>query len=346
MEYENQDLGLIEHCDSFDNQLDYFFYSYEFDKFVNKRGKEIKIKQFLKDIKPLKNFIKCMPKNKGRDLEAIKNIINSMPSDFEIDKNNLLGKKKKREGINKQCGNFMELYSKSEKKILTLSSKGNEDYDKNLKNSKLAFFNEYKDILDKSKNKQKEKKANNKNDKGQKEGTNDIKNETINTDKKEDNEITVEQTNETSGDNKDKKMDNENDVKVIKKIVDNYLNDIVGFNEESMRYNFNKKYDEMLSDFFRINTNNKKYPSIFGCITKINILGNILEFPFYYLIINTNDITDKLLIFKKEEVFEVYDFKKKENKTSEEFKILFISLIQNEFYENHYVIACSFDIDK
>ena len=48
MEYENQDLGLIEHCDSFDNQLDYFFYSYESDKFVNKRGKEIKIKKFYK----------------------------------------------------------------------------------------------------------------------------------------------------------------------------------------------------------------------------------------------------------------------------------------------------------
>ena len=46
MEYENQDLGLIEHCESFDNQLDYFFYSYEYDKFVNKRGKEIKINQF------------------------------------------------------------------------------------------------------------------------------------------------------------------------------------------------------------------------------------------------------------------------------------------------------------
>ena len=102
----------------------------------------------------------------------------------------------------------------------------------------------------------------------------------------------------------------------------------------------------MLRDFFRINTNNKKYPSIFGCITKIYILANLLEFPFNYLIINTNDITDKLLIFKKKRVFEVYDFKKKENKTSEEFKKLFISLMKNEFYENHYVIACSFDIDK
>ena len=342
MEYENQDLGLIEHCESFDNQLDYFFYSYEYDKFVNKRGKEIKINQFLKDIKPLKNIIKCMPKNKGRDLETIKNIINSMPSDFDIDKKSLIGRKKKREEVNKKCGNFMELYSKNEKKIFTLSSKGKKDYDNNLKNNKLAFFSEYNYILDKSKNKKKEIKTNDKNDKGQKEGSKDIKNENINTDKKEN----AEQTNETSGDIKDKKMNDEKDSKVIGTIMDNYLKDIVDFNKESNRYNFNQKYDEMLRDFFKINTNEKKYPSIFGCITKIYILANILEFPFYYLIINTNDIDDKLLIFKRKEVFEVYDFKKKKNKTYEEFKILFISLIQNEFYENHYVIACSFDIDK
>jgi hypothetical protein len=115
MEYENQDSGLIEHCNSFENQLNYFFYSYEEDKFVNKRGKEIKIKQFLKDIKPLQNYIICMPKNKGRDLEAIKDIIDNIPSDMELNENNLLGKKTNREEI-KDFGNFMELYSKNEKK--------------------------------------------------------------------------------------------------------------------------------------------------------------------------------------------------------------------------------------
>ena len=166
-----------------------------------------------------------MPKNKGRDLEAIKNIINSMPSDFEIDKKDLLGRKKKRERINKQCGNFMELYSKNENKILTLSSKDNKDYDNSLKNNKSIFFNEYKDILDKLINKQKEKETNNKNDEGQQEGTNDIKNETINTDKKEDNEMIAKQTNETSGGNKDKKKNVEKEA--LEKIVDNYLNDIL-----------------------------------------------------------------------------------------------------------------------
>jgi hypothetical protein len=155
MEYENQDSGLIEHCNSFENQLNYFFYSYEEDKFVNKRGKEIKIKQFLKDIKPLQNYIICMPKNKGRDLEAIKDIIDNIPSDMELNENNLLGKKTNREEI-KDFGNFMELYSKNEKKILTLTSK-EKNHDKTLKANRIKFFSRYTDILDKSKNKQEDK---------------------------------------------------------------------------------------------------------------------------------------------------------------------------------------------
>ena len=155
MEYENQDSGLIEHCNSFENQLNYFFYSYEEDKFVNKRGKEIKIKQFLKDIKPLQNYIICMPKNKGRDLEAIKDIIDNIPSDMELNENNLLGKKTNREEI-KDFGNFMELYSKNEKKILTLTSK-EKNHDETLKANRIKFFSRYTDILDKSKNKQENK---------------------------------------------------------------------------------------------------------------------------------------------------------------------------------------------
>ena len=155
MEYENQDSGLIEHCNSFENQLNYFFYSYEEDKFVNKRGKEIKIKQFLKDIIPLQNYIICMPKNKGRDLEAIKDIIDNIPSDMELNENNLLGKKTNREEI-KDFGNFMELYSKNEKKILTLTSK-EKNHDKTLKANRIKFFSRYTDVLDKSKIKQEDK---------------------------------------------------------------------------------------------------------------------------------------------------------------------------------------------
>ena len=340
MEYENQDLELIEHCNIFENQLNYFFYSYEKDKFVNKKGKEIKIKRFLKDIKPLKNYMICMPQNKGRDLEAIKNIIDNIPSDMQLNENNLLGKKKYREEINKDYGNFMEIYTKNEKRILTLSSK-EKNHDEILKKNRITFFSYYTDILDKSKNSQKEKISACKKDKRRNDEKKEIKNKTIKITKKEDNEKMTEQANKIIVDNQDKKND-ESDSMNAKNIIDNYLNDIISYNKDKSRYDFTQEYNKMLIDFFKINTENKIYSSLFNNITEINILANPLEFPFYYLIINKSDITDKFIIYKKQEIFEVYDFKNKRNKTSEEFKILFISMIQNEFYENHYVIVCAF----
>ena len=148
--------------------------------------------------------------------------------------------------------------------------------------------------------------------------------------------------NKLSSDNNDKKNDEESYDINVKNIIDNYLNDIISYNKEKSRYDFTQEYNKMLIDFFKINTENKIYSSLFNNITEINILSNLLEFPFYYLIINKRNTTDKFIILKKQGIFEVYDFKNKRNKTNEEFKILFILMIQNEFYENHYVIVCAF----
>ena len=244
---------------------------------------------------------------------------------MELNEKNLLAKKKKREETNNKYDNFIELYSKNEKAIKTLSSK-EKNYRETLKKNKSIFFNQYGDILSKSKNKPKEKKQIDKIDNSQKDQ------------KKEDNENTTEQENKTNDNNKDKN----NDDNIATDIKDNPLKDIISYDKKSNSYYFTEKYDEMLIDFFKTNTNSQKYSSLFNDIMQIDILANILEFPFYYLIIDKSNINDKLIFFKKNEIFEVYDFKNKRNKTDNEFKFLFISLIQKEFYENHYIIVCSF----
>ena len=331
MEYENQDLGLIEHCKSIENQLNFFFYSYEKDKFVNRRGKEIKIAKYLKEIKPLKNIINCMPKNKGRNLDAIKKIIDNVPSDLELNENNLLGKKIKRKENNKNYGNFMELYSKNEKKIFTLSSK-EKNHDEILKNNKLLFFNQFNDVLNKSKenkNEEKEHEITTKKEMNIEMEDKKIKNE----EKISEKSVNVDNNAKNSAKNKALK---------IKNILDNYLKDILIYNPKKARYDFTDQYNIQILDFFKINTDNQKYSSLFNDIMDINILANPLEFPFYYLLVNKRDKDDKLIVFKRKENFQIYDLKKKQNKTNGEFKNLVVSMIQNELYEYYYVIVCAF----
>ena len=65
--FEDKDKSLMEYCNKIENKLDYIFYSIEKNDFVNEYGNKIRIKNYVKDMKNIKQYLDFFPKNENRD---------------------------------------------------------------------------------------------------------------------------------------------------------------------------------------------------------------------------------------------------------------------------------------
>ena len=145
LEYEKQDQSLIRFCESIENQIEYFFYSIEKNKFVNRNGEEIHIKNFISEIRVTKNVIQYINKNKERNENFFKQIISGLPVEYDIEKGNIfLTRKTKRneENINyKTEDNFLCFYDSDESIIIPKDIKLKKTaYEEKMKKKKKIFF--------------------------------------------------------------------------------------------------------------------------------------------------------------------------------------------------------------
>ena len=337
LEYENPDNSLIKFCEQIENQLNYIFYSLQQNKFVNKKGKEISIKNYLHNIQPMKNYISFIPKNNERNIEQIKSSLYNLADNLSINENNFLSKKRRNDKSeilsSNQKNNFISFFDKNNKQIYpnNLEKNKHTKYNDENKKNKENFFNSFKKMEKEELKQEKEL------------DTNDI----ITTFEEKNSEINNKEI-------KNKEMNEEQIINYYK------LSDIFTYNVSFSKCYFTKQFNEELNDhIFKIINNksdNKKYSSIFVSISKLSILNNTFLFPFYFLAISKS---------KKEKYIILKDSRKDNDKNEDSGKLIIYSinlkrkldykeyyefineLIEQEnFHKNYLLILCGFNEEE
>ena len=248
--FEDKDTNLMKFCNKLENKLDYIFYSIERNEFLNEKGKKIKIKNYIKDLKNMKNYLLCFPKNDDRDEKELNYLISNIPTHLDVISNkSFLSHKVKRDINNEEnkIENFIEFYDKNNSLI-------SNNKNKNKKQLRIKFFNKYNDILTKRNKKSKNSKKSNIKNQDEEDiyDKYDLKYEEENDDNK-DKDCKASQSKiidleeyeniETEEDKNEEKDIRKNEGK---KLIKNYLNEeMISSNEDIYSgYEFSKNYNE------------------------------------------------------------------------------------------------------
>lgn len=294
LEYEKQDKSLITFCESIENQISYIFYSLENNKFVNRNGVEIRISKYITDIRPYKNVIQYINTNKERNEKFLKQMISEIPNELDVEKGNkFLTKKRnkdKEKKFYKKTKNFLCFYDSDDNLIL------NKDINKT---SKTNYENEIKE------NKQKF-----------------FDNFIVEVEEKDNNEI----------------YENQSDLESKDKNKEELIKDIVCKDRHTKEFSleYNKKIKNIILKMFSGNKeiiktlNDKNIISYYSGIYEINILNNLINFPFYYLYRNKETKDTKIFI--------------KDNNIAKMFNYVDENEIKGDDYENE--INSMMDVEK
>ena len=294
LEYEKQDKSLITFCELIENQISYIFYSLENNKFVNRNGVEIRISKYITDIRPYKNIIQYINTNKERNEKFLKQMISEIPNELDVEKGNkFLTKKRnkdKEKKFYKKTKNFLCFYDSDDNLIL------NKDINKT---SKTNYENEIKE------NKQKF-----------------FDNFIVEVEEKDNNEI----------------YENQSDLESKDKNKEELIKDIVCKDRHTKEFSleYNKKIKNIILKMFSGNKeiiktlNDKNIISYYSGIYEINILNNLINFPFYYLYRNKETKDTKIFI--------------KDNNIAKMFNYVDENEIKGDDYENE--INSMMDVEK
>ena len=294
LEYEKQDKSLITFCELIENQISYIFYSLENNKFVNRNGVEIRISKYITDIRPYKNVIQYINTNKERNEKFLKQMISEIPNELDVEKGNkFLTKKRnkdKEKKFYKKTKNFLCFYDSDDNLIL------NKDINKT---SKTNYENEIKE------NKQKF-----------------FDNFIVEVEEKDNNEI----------------YENQSDLESKDKNKEELIKDIVCKDRHTKEFSleYNKKIKNIILKMFSGNKeiiktlNDKNIISYYSGIYEINILNNLINFPFYYLYRNKETKDTKIFI--------------KDNNIAKMFNYVDENEIKGDDYENE--INSMMDVEK
>jgi len=294
LEYEKQDKSLITFCELIENQISYIFYSLENNKFVNRNGVEIRISKYITDIRPYKNVIQYINTNKERNEKFLKQMISEIPNELDVEKGNkFLTKKRnkdKEKKFYKKTKNFLCFYDSDDNLIL------NKDINKT---SKTNYENEIKE------NKKKF-----------------FDNFIVEVEEKDNNEI----------------YENQSDLESKDKNKEELIKDIVCKDGHTKEFSleYNKKIKNIILKMFSGNKeiiktlNDKIIISYYSGIYEINILNNLINFPFYYLYRNKETKDTKIFI--------------KDNNIAKMFNYVDENEIKGDDYENE--INSMMDVEK
>ena len=294
LEYEKQDKSLITFCELIENQISYIFYSLENNKFVNRNGVEIRISKYITDIRSYKNVIQYINTNKERNEKFLKQMISEIPNELDVEKGNkFLTKKRnkdKEKKFYKKTKNFLCFYDSDDNLIL------NKDINKT---SKTNYENEIKE------NKQKF-----------------FDNFIVEVEEKDNNEI----------------YENQSDLESKDKNKEELIKDIVCKDRHTKEFSleYNKKIKNIILKMFSGNKeiiktlNDKNIISYYSGIYEINILNNLINFPFYYLYRNKETKDTKIFI--------------KDNNIAKMFNYVDENEIKGDDYENE--INSMMDVEK
>ena len=309
LEYEKKDNSLMTFCELIENQISYIFYSLENNKFVNINGEEVRINKYIADIRPYKNFIEYININNERNEKALKQMISKVPIEFDIEKGDkLLTKKRKRDEDKKErkkINNFLCFYDSD---------------------SKLILDNEINMV---GKTKYESSVSDNK--------------------KNFFNDFVVEEDEE---DNDNKISENPSNIENPDNNKDELIKDIIykGRHTNEFSQEYNKKMKNIILKMYsgqkEFETfNNKNMISFYSGICEINILNNLVNFPFYYLYRNKNTKDIKIFIRdnNKSTIFNYQD----ENKINDCDYIKEIDSMMNveKFNKDHLIMSC-FVVDQ
>ena len=348
--FEHKDKSLMEYCNKIENKLDYIFYSIEKNDFVNENGKKIRIKNYIKDLKNMKNYLNFFPKNENRDENELNYFISVIPEHLDIDQNKKLFLSQKRnrsnyeENKNEDVNNFIEFYDIHNSLIIK---------DKNKKNIRTKFFEKYKNILPKKNSKKNEVLQNNSGN--EEEEDIDEKYDLKYVDEEENTDIKKKNSknNENKGNiqnyeiekdyNKDKEMRKQEG----KSLIDKHFKSIVKINDDIYYgYEFTEEYNKKMKNILKnIDTFKEDIENIYSCLSctsNINILSNLLFLPFYYLI--CNKINKKIyILFQYEEKIHIYEYNEELKELDEPSTLSFINILIKEknIKENYITLFCS-----
>ena len=287
LEYEKKDKSLMAFCELIENQISYIFYSLENNKFVNRKGEEVRITKYITDIRAFKNVIQYINRNKERNERFLKQIISDIPNEFDVEKGNkFLTKKRninKGKKDNKKTTNFLCFYDSDNNLILNkgLNVDNKANYENLIKEKKQIFFDDF----------------------------------FVEEDEVDNDEI---RQNQSNIENIDKSKD-----EIIKDIIykDRHTNEFTPEYNKKVKNIILKMYlgqKEIIKTF-----SDKNIISYYCGIYEINILNNLVNFPFYYLYRNKKTKDTKIIIqdnweakifnYMDEKEIKDYDYKKEIN---------------------------------
>ena len=303
LEYEKKDKSLMGFCELIENQISYIFYSLENNKFVNINGEEVRITKYITDIKPYRNFIEYINTNKERNEKFLKQMISEIPNELDIEKGNkLLTKKRKRdeEKKNKKKINNFLCFYDSDDKLIL-----NNDINISKTNYEDSINDNKKNFFD---------------------------------------DFVVE---DDKKDNDNKILENQSDIESSDKNKDELIKDIIykdrHTNEFSQEYN--KKINNIISKMYsgkkeNENFNNKNIISFYSGIYEINILNNLVNFPFYYLYRNKNTKDIKIFI-KDNNGATIFNYMDENEINDHDYKNEINSMMNVEkFNKNNLIMSC------
>ena len=329
LEYEKKDTSLIEFCEKMENQINYFFYSIEKNKFVDINGEEIHIAKYITDIRFHKNIIKYIDNNRERDEKLLKSLLSKIPIDYDIEEEYIFLTKKtarreeKKKDINK-C-NFLCIFDLDEKLILPNDCNSKTKYEEDMKKKKNSFFDEYFEIK-----------------------------------KKKDEKDIDNNLSEKQSDNQ--KLDITSELKIIdenSKLKEDYhiLEDIITNTRNKIEFSddYNSKLERIISEEYKeeykkmkgINNENDNLLSLFFGFLKLNILNNTVELPFYYLYRNKESKEIKIFL-KNNGKIDIFKYNDETKIINDDFKKEINNLINTDKFqeENLIVLCCLYIGDK
>ena len=353
--FEDKDTNLIKFCNKLENKLDYIFYSIERNEFLNEKVKKIKIKNYIKDLKNMKNYLICFPKNDDRDEKELNYLISNIPTHLDLISNKSFLSHKVKRDINNEENKieiFIEFYDKNNSLICN-------NKNKNKKQLRIKFFNKYNDILPRRNKKSKNNQKSNIKNQDEEDiyDKYDLKYEEENDDNK-DNDCKASQSKiidleEYENIKTEEDKNEEKDKRKIegKKLIKNYLNEEIIYSNEDIYYGyeFSQKYNDnikiILNKIGISNEETEKARSYLFCASIINILSNILIFPIYYLIVKKQSKEIYIILqYKEEENIRIFDYNKLEEINNENFAIIINALIkEKEKKKNYIIIFCSIE---
>ena len=311
LEYEKKDLSLINFCEKFENQIQYFFYSIEKNEFVDNNGNKVKIANYICNLRPNKNLFNYIEYNIETNEKTLKLLFSELPSDYNIKvEENLLTKineKEIQEKSHEKVDNFLSICDSDG--IQIYPHKDNVLINKKRK----IFFDKYY--------------------------PNSIEKIKIISD---DNQNLNYNIKEKKKDFLDKDyMKYLNDI-IIKNRNKYEFNDSYNKKLESI---YKKIYEVNNID---LSEDNNEYfiCSKFIGLKKINIFSNIIKLPFYYLYRNKINKEIKLILKKDENsTYSIYDYNS-ENKINDIVKEI-LEISNNKKFHNENILAlCVFCKEK